>query len=138
MVELEGLKPSTSSMPWKHSNQLSYSPISIGVYQKLIPVARDEPSCCYAPTRGTFCERVCFTLRKGYPFCAPAIPPVCPSLYSNTSIFVVFIVLILVITTNVCLNNSVQKHTRIKAKGGRLPLKQVNSLLRNQSLERSV
>ena len=27
MVELEGLKPSTSSMPWKHSNQLSYSPI---------------------------------------------------------------------------------------------------------------
>ena len=27
MVELQGLKPWTSSMPWKRSNQLSYSPI---------------------------------------------------------------------------------------------------------------
>lgn len=31
MVELEGLKPSTSSMPWKHSNQLSYSPIPMAI-----------------------------------------------------------------------------------------------------------
>ncbi len=28
MVELQGLKPWTSSMPWKRSNQLSYSPLS--------------------------------------------------------------------------------------------------------------
>ena len=31
MVELQGLEPWTSSMPWKHSSQLSYSP----VYQTL-------------------------------------------------------------------------------------------------------
>ena len=35
----------------------------------------------------------------------------------------------LVFITILCLNNSVQKHTRIKAKGERLPLK-VDSLLR--------
>ncbi len=37
LVELEGLKPSTSSMPWKHSNQLSYSP------KRLLIVSNTRP-----------------------------------------------------------------------------------------------
>ena len=32
MVELQGLKPWTSAMPWQRSNQLSYSPIGLPSY----------------------------------------------------------------------------------------------------------
>jgi len=41
----------------------------------------------------------------------------------KTQAFLQNIMLTLVLFAKVCLNKAVQKHTRIKAKGGRLPLK---------------
>jgi len=75
--------------------------------------------------------------RKGYPLCAPALAVLSPILCHNTSFLVHIMVLILVFTIKLCLNNTVQKHTRIKAKGGRLPLSGKLSSS-HTSLERSV
>lgn len=45
LVEIEGLKPSTSSMPWKHSNQLSYIPtrLSMNRLRSGITIAKIRP-----------------------------------------------------------------------------------------------
>ena len=52
-------------------------------------------------------------------------------------LYVGFFKLMLVLFLKLCLNSFVQKHTRIKAKGGRLPLK-VTSLLRTHRRGRSI
>ena len=36
VVELQGLKPWTSAMPWQRSNQLSYSPIALHYSKTLL------------------------------------------------------------------------------------------------------
>ena len=73
LVELEGLKPSTSSMPWKHSNQLSYSPKYRLSYHKKRPCLKGLYFLCelLRAHPGLFVLEVfIFGLRKGP--CAPA------------------------------------------------------------------
>ena len=53
LVELQGLEPWTSSMPWKHSSQLSYSPLIPDDCNKDSPLFLGASLLgCYAPTRG--------------------------------------------------------------------------------------
>ncbi len=40
LVELQGLEPWTSSMPWKRSSQLSYSPVKFRLIVNLLVVAK--------------------------------------------------------------------------------------------------
>ena len=46
MVELQGLEPWTSSMPWKRSSQLSYSPVELNEYSKIL--RNGEVSCLFS------------------------------------------------------------------------------------------
>lgn len=84
--------------------------------------------CCCAPTRGTFLflKLVCFfrrtAKRKGYPLLRTSHVIIINYLHLKHKHFIHTIMLVLVNIMKVCLNNSVQKHTRITAKGERLPL----------------
>ncbi len=90
LVELEGLKPSTSSMPWKHSNQLSYSPKYVTCYHKNCPWLKEQCILCelLRAHPGLFVLEVfIFGLRKGP--CAPANTDIMPQhkLYYKTISF---------------------------------------------------
>ena len=62
LVELQGLEPWTSSMPWKHSSQLSYSPVPIYSSKKSPHLTETTFLSCYAPTRGAMFVLTFFVL----------------------------------------------------------------------------
>jgi hypothetical protein len=124
LVEHIGFEPMTSSMPWKRASQLCQCPERDEYNKNSSPLYRNE-FCCFAamrPPRARFCLNLFVLSRKGYPLCAPALAVLSLIPCHNTSFLVYIMMLILVFTIKLCLNNTVQKHTRIKAKGGRLPL----------------
>ena len=104
MVEIEGLKPSTSSMPWKHSNQLSYIP-KLDHCNKNSPLF-PEASLCELLRAHPGHDFVfnCLFLRARVP------------LEAYQLVFIMlhrlrFFKLMLVFCPKSCLNSYVQKHT---------------------------
>lgn len=93
VVELQGLEPWTSSMPWKHSSQLSYSPVPIYSSKNSPLLTEASFLSCYAPTRGAMfvSQHVCFNA-QWHPIGVPAYALLCrihnnhASIYANTSI----------------------------------------------------
>ena len=114
VVEHIGFEPMTSSMPLKRATNCANAPYL--AYCSKNPPRFLGRVCCAAtrPPGARFCfQTVCF------------IPKAAPLAYQRDFIMhriVAKFKLMLVLFYKMCLNNSVQKHAHIKAKGGRLPL----------------